>query len=294
MPFTIRRSGPMPKRATRKSSKRIAREAETHKYQNGENIHSLFDETPWSPLSESPSSKKKKSRYDQSHEPKYRKNVQPKNESQAQFMQAVDMHSLAVSMGPAGTGKTYIAIAKAVEALERGDVNRIILSRPAIEAGEKLGFLPGDMEEKLSPYLRPLYDALYDVLHTDFVDRRIASGDIEIAPLAFMRGRTLTRAAVILDEAQNATPAQMKMFLTRLGEHSRMIITGDPTQTDLPEGAQSGLVDALSLLSDLPDVEVVKFTSADVVRHHLVAKIVQAYDRRAKHLRRGIAKTEEQ
>jgi len=182
------------------------------------------------------------------------------------------------ALGPAGTGKTYIAVAQAVAQLITGSIQRLILSHPAVEAGEKLGFLPGDMKEKVDPYLRPLYDALYDMIPGDKVERAITAGVIEIAPLAFMRGRTLANAAVILDEAQNTTSMQMKMFLTRLGENSRMIITGDPSQVDLPRGVKSGLVEALQLLNGVEGISVVRFKDTDVVRHPLVGRIVQAYD----------------
>jgi phosphate starvation-inducible PhoH-like protein len=182
-------------------------------------------------------------------------------------------------IGPAGTGKTYLAVAYAAHCLERGLVERIILSRPAVEAGERLGFLPGDMREKVDPYLRPLYDALYDVLPAEKVERDIETGVIEIAPLAFMRGRTLANAYVILDEAQNTTSMQMKMFLTRLGENSKMVVTGDPSQVDLPAGMKSGLDEAVALLHGVSGIEAVRFTSADVVRRDLVARIVQAYDK---------------
>ena len=181
-------------------------------------------------------------------------------------------------VGPAGTGKTYLAVAYAAQCLERGLVDRIVLSRPAVEAGERLGFLPGDMREKVDPYLRPLYDALYDVLPQAKVERDLDTGIIEIAPLAFMRGRTLAHAFVILDEAQNTTSMQMKMFLTRLGEGSKMAVTGDPSQVDLPPGQRSGLEEAVGLLSGIRGIEAVRFTSADVVRRDLVARIVDAYD----------------
>ena len=180
--------------------------------------------------------------------------------------------------GPAGTGKTYLAVAYAASLLERGAIDRIILTRPAVEAGERLGFLPGDMKEKVDPYLRPLYDALYDMMPADKVERAITSEVIEIAPLAFMRGRTLSHAAVILDEAQNTTSMQMKMFLTRLGEGSKMIITGDPSQIDLPRGHVSGLVEALNILNPVDGIISVAFTASDVVRHKLVGRIVEAYD----------------
>ncbi|NNU15668.1 PhoH family protein [Parvularcula sp. ZS-1/3] len=209
-----------------------------------------------------------------------RRTIAPRSASQGQFMRQLAEDELVFGVGPAGTGKTYLAVANAASMLVSGQVEKVILSRPAVEAGERIGFLPGDEKEKMDPYLRPLYDALYDCLHTDFVDRKIAAKEIEIAPLAFMRGRTLTRSAVILDEAQNATIAQMKMFLTRLGENSRMCITGDPSQTDLPDPRQSGLADALSLLTKIDGVSVTRFTGDDVVRHRLVGEIVRAYDAR--------------
>ena len=209
-----------------------------------------------------------------------RRTLAPRSAAQADYMRKLAGNELTFGVGPAGTGKTYLAVAHAASAYLRGEVERLILSRPAVEAGERIGFLPGDMKEKVDPYLRPLYDALYDVMHADQVDRRIASGDIEIAPLAFMRGRTLTRAHVILDEAQNATIGQMKMFLTRLGEGSRMTVTGDPSQTDLPDARASGLADALDLLPGIDSVAVTRFTGEDVVRHRLVGEIVRAYDAR--------------
>ena len=182
-------------------------------------------------------------------------------------------------LGPAGTGKTYLAVAQAVVMLTSGQVDRIVLSRPAVEAGERLGFLPGDLREKIDPYLRPLYDALYDMLPAEQVARRLGNGEIEIAPLAFMRGRTLANAFVILDEAQNTTPMQMKMFLTRLGENGRMAVTGDTSQIDLPSGTRSGLKDAIEILQGVPGVSFVQFGDADVVRHPLVGHIVRAYDK---------------
>jgi phosphate starvation-inducible PhoH-like protein len=209
-----------------------------------------------------------------------KRTIAPRSAAQADYMRKLAGNELVFGVGPAGTGKTYLAVAHAAAAFLRGDVERMILSRPAVEAGERIGFLPGDMKEKVDPYLRPLYDALYDVMHADHVDRRIAAGEIEIAPLAFMRGRTLTRAAVILDEAQNATVGQMKMFLTRLGEGSRMTVTGDPSQTDLPDASASGLADALSLVTKIESVAVTRFTGDDVVRHRLVGEIVRAYDAR--------------
>ena len=194
------------------------------------------------------------------------------------YMRAMDRAELVFGIGPAGTGKTYLAVAHAASLLERGDINRIILSRPAVEAGERLGFLPGDMKEKVDPYLRPLYDALYDMMRPEHVERCITSGVIEVAPLAFMRGRTLANAVVILDEAQNTTSMQMKMFLTRLGENSKMIVTGDPTQIDLPPGQKSGLVEATKLLDGIEGVHISRFNDKDVVRHALVGRIVRAYD----------------
>jgi phosphate starvation-inducible PhoH-like protein len=198
--------------------------------------------------------------------------------AQDAYMRAMDRAELVFGVGPAGTGKTYLAVAHAASLLERGDINRIILSRPAVEAGERLGFLPGDMKDKVDPYLRPLYDALYDMMRPEHVERCITSGMIEVAPLAFMRGRTLSNAVVILDEAQNTTSMQMKMFLTRLGENSKMIVTGDPTQVDLPRGEKSGLVEAVKLLDGIEGVHVSRFNDKDVVRHALVGRIVRAYE----------------
>jgi phosphate starvation-inducible protein PhoH and related proteins len=203
-----------------------------------------------------------------------KKHVSPRTPGQATYVRALADHELVFGLGPAGTGKTYLAVAMKLA----GHVDRIVLSRPAVEAGERLGFLPGDMREKVDPYLRPLYDALFDMLPGDQVARAMESGDIEVAPLAFMRGRTLSNAFVILDEAQNTTPVQMKMFLTRLGERSRMVVTGDLSQIDLPVGARSGLDDALEILRGVKGVAQVSFTAADVVRHDLVARIVKAYD----------------
>ena len=207
-----------------------------------------------------------------------KKTIAARTPTQDAYMRALERSELVFGVGPAGTGKTYLAVAHAAQLLERGAVDKIILSRPAVEAGERLGFLPGDMKEKVDPYLRPLYDALYDMIPGDKVERAITAGVIEIAPLAFMRGRTLANAAVILDEAQNTTSMQMKMFLTRLGENSRMIITGDPSQVDLPRGVKSGLVEALDVLKGVEGISVVRFKDTDVVRHPLVGRIVQAYD----------------
>jgi len=208
-----------------------------------------------------------------------RRVVKARTPAQSAYIRALDKTDLVFGVGPAGTGKTYLAVAYAAQCLERGLVERIILSRPAVEAGERLGFLPGDMREKVDPYLRPLYDALDDVLQPDKVEKDLESGVIEIAPLAFMRGRTLSNAFVILDEAQNTTPMQMKMFLTRLGENSKMVITGDPSQIDLPPGVKSGLDEAVKLLDGVLGIEAVHFTQSDVVRRDLVARIVAAYDR---------------
>ncbi|MDA9230332.1 PhoH family protein [Alphaproteobacteria bacterium] len=210
----------------------------------------------------------------------HRREVLPRSPRQAAYINALMNHELVVGTGPAGTGKTYLAVAAAAAMLVDGKVDRIILSRPAVEAGESLGFLPGDMRDKVDPYLRPLYDALYDMLPGPQVVRSLESGEIEIAPLAFMRGRTLSNSFVILDESQNATPMQMKMFLTRMGENSRMVITGDPSQIDLPFGAKSGLKDALEILPNIKDVQIIEFGEEDVVRHDLVTRIVKAYNKR--------------
>ena len=209
--------------------------------------------------------------------------VRARNAAQDQYLRAMKRYELVFGVGPAGTGKTWLAVGQAVQLMEQGAVERLILSRPAVEAGERLGFLPGDMREKVDPYLRPIFDALHDFMDSRMVERGLQTGMIEVAPLAFMRGRTLTRACVLLDEAQNATSMQMKMFLTRLGEGSRMIITGDPSQTDLPPGQTSGLSEAVELLSELDTIGRVKFSEGDVVRHELVRQIVSAYDRAARH-----------
>ncbi len=209
-----------------------------------------------------------------------KRQITARTPQQARYIQLLKEKEMVFGLGPAGTGKTYLAVAAAVDMLMSGQVQRIILSRPAVEAGERLGFLPGDLKDKVDPYLRPLYDALHDMLPGEQVVKRLASGDIEVAPLAFMRGRTLARAFVILDEAQNTTTVQMKMFLTRLGEGSRMVITGDLSQIDLPRGTRSGLSEALETVSGIEEIGIVRFGDADVVRHSLVARIVRAYDAR--------------
>lgn len=210
-----------------------------------------------------------------------RRRVRARTAAQDAYVRALKRHALVFSTGPAGTGKTWLAVAYAVQLFERKEVDRIIVSRPAVEAGERLGFLPGDMREKVDPYLRPIYDALYELMDPRIVERALQTGEIEIAPLAFMRGRTLSNAAVILDEAQNTTAMQMKMLLTRLGENSRMVVTGDPSQVDLPSGQTSGLADAVRLLQGIEGIGHASFTAADVIRHELVARIVAAYDEEA-------------
>jgi phosphate starvation-inducible PhoH-like protein len=208
----------------------------------------------------------------------HRKRIAPRSKAQDRYIKAIQDNDMVFAIGPAGTGKTYLAVCAAVEMFNAGKIDRIILSRPAVEAGERLGFLPGDMQEKIDPYLRPLFDALHDTLPGEQVVRRIANGEFEIAPLAFMRGRTLSNAFVILDEAQNTTPTQMKMFLTRLGDNSRMVITGDLSQVDLPAGTLPGLKDAVETLEGVPGIRFVRFSDADVVRPPLVAQIIRAYD----------------
>ena len=204
--------------------------------------------------------------------------VAPKNETQRKYIEAIRQYDIVFGIGPAGTGKTYLAMATAVSALLRREVSRIILVRPAVEAGEKLGFLPGDLYEKINPYLRPLYDALYDMIETEKANKLVERGDIEIAPLAFMRGRTLNDSFIILDEAQNTTMEQMKMFLTRLGFNSKTVITGDITQVDLPQGRSSGLIEVQKILEGIEDIRFVYFTNKDVVRHKLVQQIIKAYE----------------
>jgi len=216
-----------------------------------------------------------------------RRVITPRSPAQGDYIKALSSYELVFGLGPAGTGKTYLAVAVAASMLTSGRVDRIILSRPAVEAGERLGFLPGDVREKVDPYLRPLYDALHDMLPADQVMKRLGNGEIEIAPLAFMRGRTLSNAFIILDEAQNTTPVQMKMFLTRLGENSRMAVTGDLTQIDLPLGARSGLADAIDVLAGVTGITLVHFTDRDVVRHDLVTRVVRAYEAKDKRLLEG-------
>lgn len=208
----------------------------------------------------------------------WKRPVNPRSPNQALYVDALMRNELVFGLGPAGTGKTYLAVAVAVALFKARKVDRIILSRPAVEAGERLGFLPGDLKDKVDPYLRPLYDALYDMMPGDQVEKRLTEGVIEVAPLAFMRGRTLSNAYVILDEAQNTTPTQMKMFLTRLGENSRMAVTGDLSQIDLPLGAKSGLREAQEILEDVDGIDFIQFNAADVVRHPLVTRIVNAYN----------------
>ncbi len=215
--------------------------------------------------------------------------ITPRSPTQADYVRALRDSEMVFGLGPAGTGKTYLAVSVAVEMLLKDQVDRIILTRPAVEAGERLGFLPGGMDDKIDPYMRPMYDALYDMMPGEKVIRRRDAGDIEIAPLAYMRGRTLANAFVILDEAQNTTPMQMKMFLTRMGENSRMVVTGDASQVDLPLGTKSGLIDAMEIIRGIDAVRLIEFSHADVVRHPLVTRIVQAYEGREHGLLRGKA-----
>jgi phosphate starvation-inducible PhoH-like protein len=237
---------------------------------------SLFEFDPRAPDTKPSEPKTSKSAFEEINLRK--RPVRARTAAQDSYIRALKRNELVFGIGPAGTGKTWLAVAQACQLFERKEVDRIILSRPAVEAGERLGFLPGDMREKVDPYLRPIYDALYDLMDARVVERALQSGEIEIAPLAFMRGRTLTNAAIILDEAQNTTSMQMKMFLTRLGENSRMIVTGDPSQVDLPNGQPSGLAEAAKLLDGVEGIAQVKFTAEDVIRHELVARIVAAYE----------------
>jgi phosphate starvation-inducible PhoH-like protein len=246
----------MAKRSTRSKSRDNA-------YSSAQNVHPLFPHGAWSPHQADQDSRDRK----------YVKNVRAMSPAQQQLMDAIDENSVVLALGPAGTGKTYLAIAKAVEALEAGKVSRIVLSRPAVEAGESLGFLPGDLNEKLAPYLRPLYDALTERLGTKRLKAMLADGVIEIAPVAYMRGRTLGESFVVIDEAQNCTYTQIKMLLTRLGWRSTMVLTGDPDQTDLLPGI-SGLGDIADRLEKLPDIPVVRLSEGDIVRHPLVASML--------------------
>ncbi|HEY2873261.1 MAG TPA: PhoH family protein [Reyranella sp.] len=207
-----------------------------------------------------------------------KRTINARSPGQREYLAALRERDMVFALGPAGTGKTYLAVAMGVQLLLAGKVERIVLSRPAVEAGERLGFLPGDLKEKIDPYLRPLYDALHDMVPAEQIAKRMEAGDIEIAPLAFMRGRTLAHCYVILDEAQNTTPMQMRMFLTRLGEGSRMVVTGDPSQVDLPRGERSGLIDAVETLGHVEGIRFIRLSSKDVVRHDLVTRIVEAYD----------------
>ncbi|MBQ5390466.1 MAG: PhoH family protein, partial [Clostridia bacterium] len=207
------------------------------------------------------------------------KPVKPKTIGQKNYCENIKKNTITIGVGPAGTGKTYLAVAMAVTAFRANQVNRIILTRPAVEAGEKLGFLPGDLQQKVDPYLRPLYDALFDMLGAETYQKLVERGSIEVAPLAYMRGRTLDDSFIILDEAQNTTSEQMKMFLTRLGFNSKMVITGDITQIDLPDGKRSGLKDAIRILKNVDDIAIFRFTEKDVVRHRLVQDIIKAYER---------------
>jgi phosphate starvation-inducible PhoH-like protein len=230
---------------------------------------SRTDEDPRLPLSDLPAIRTRRGA------------VGPRSPGQSTYIETLARHEMVFALGPAGTGKTYLAVAQAVAMLLANRVERIVLCRPAVEAGERLGFLPGDLKEKIDPYLRPLYDALHDMMPGDQVIRRMGTGEIEVAPLAFMRGRTLAHAFVILDEAQNTTEAQMKMFLTRMGEGTRMVVTGDLTQIDLPNGVRSGLRDAVETLEGVQGIGFARFNTRDVVRHPLVGRIVDAYDQRA-------------
>ena len=253
----------MAKRSARRQQRRMQEAAQ---FPDADNVRRLFDAPQWSPLDEP-------AREERFRDQKYRKNIRAQNPSQQRLLDAIDSAPLVFAVGAAGTGKTFLAVAKAVEALDAGAVRRIVLSRPAVEAGESLGFLPGDMEEKLSPYLRPLYDALIDRLSSKRLKALMAEGVIEIAPIAYMRGRTLNNAYVVIDEAQNCTYGQLKMLLTRLGWNSSMVVTGDPAQNDLLPGL-SGLMDVADKLDGLDKVEIVRFSREDVVRHPLVADMI--------------------
>lgn len=260
----------MTRRSAKRAIKRSGKQMSDDRQVKEDNIRHLFDEG-WSPMGKVPDGH---SVPEAPRDQRFRKSIRPQNENQKRFFDLVEDHSVVFAVGPAGTGKTYIAVAKAVEALEAGRVGRILLSRPAVEAGESLGFLPGDLEEKLSPYLRPLFDALTDRLSAKKVRALMQDGTIEVAPIAYMRGRTLNNAYVVIDEAQNCTYPQLKMLLTRLGWHSTMVVTGDPDQTDLLPG-MSGLKDIAAKLDDVEGIGVVRFDQPDIVRHPLVASMVE-------------------
>lgn len=248
---------------SKKTKKNFSEKGRVHK--NGNVVHPAFDDTSWHPLD---------GEIDQARDKSYVKSVRPRTEGQRELMEAIAAHNLTLAIGPAGTGKTYLAICAAVEALEKGKVEKIILSRPAMEAGESLGFLPGDMHEKMAPYLRPLYDALGDRLGGKKVRQYMDDGTIEIAPVGFMRGRTLNNAYIVIDEAQNCTYGQLKMLLSRLGWNSTMVVTGDPGQSDLLPGV-SGLDDVASKFEALPNIAVIRLAQCDIVRHPLVAEMLE-------------------
>lgn len=249
---------------TRRTERDRDRKTKMH-HAHGNVVHPAFEENDWHPLAE---------QIDRNRDQRYIKTLKPRTDGQRDLMTAIASHNLTMAIGPAGTGKTYLAIAAAVEALEAGKVERIILSRPAMEAGESLGFLPGDMHEKMAPYLRPLYDALGDRMGGKRVKQYLEEGTIEIAPIGFMRGRTLNNAFVVIDEAQNCTYVQLKMILSRLGWHATMVVTGDPQQSDLLEG-MSGLAEIAARLEDLPNIAVVCLAQTDIVRHPLVAEMLE-------------------
>ncbi len=274
----IREEGDMESDQKNKSSTKSSYEPLNSKSNKKENKSTNKDRGQNSKKSENGKTSNGQSQNGQAHIRTRKKHITARTPRQSEYIRSIELSDLIFAFGPAGTGKTYIAVAAAAAALEQGKVEKIILSRPAVEAGERLGFLPGDMREKVDPYLRPLYDALDDCLPVERVEKEIENKVIEIAPLAFMRGRTLTNSFIILDEAQNCTTMQMKMFLTRLGEGSKMVITGDPSQVDLPPGQKSGLMDASYLLRNVDEIKQITFKGEDVVRRDLVAKIVAAYD----------------
>lgn len=256
----------MSKNMTKTGKPRKDHIARAKVHNKGNVVHTVFDDLDWHPL---------ESEIDNNRDKAYMRKIKPRSDGQRELMEAIASHNLTMAMGPAGTGKTYLAISAAVEALEEGKIEKIILSRPAMEAGESLGFLPGDMHEKMAPYLRPLYDALGDRLGGKRVRQLLEEGTIEIAPVGFMRGRTLNNAFVVIDEAQNCTYAQLKMLLSRLGWHSTMVVTGDPDQSDLLDG-MSGLADIANRLESVPDIAVIRLKSEDIVRHPLVAEMLDA------------------